>query len=249
DRGRRRDVARVFHHQQRPETAAGMMRRAAALALVAGLTAACGQQGRPTSEDRAGVEASHAPESTPGETSPLPNVAGSIRFAVLGDAGRGDRRQYETAATLAAWHATFPFDFVLMLGDNIYAAGAPGDYAQRFERPYQPLLAAGVTFHAALGNHDPPGQEHYPLFNMGGHRYYTFERTDASVPLRASDVLFIAIDTVALTGEQLHWIDEALAESDADWKIAFFHHPLYTSGRLQFGASRVRLMRGSMFVE
>src|SRR5690606_3125763 len=84
---------------------------------------------------------------------------------------------------------------------------------------------------------------------MGGHRYYTFERTDASVPLRASDVLFIAIDTVALAGEQLHWIGEALAASDGDWKVAFFHHPLYASGRYQFGASRVRSALEPLFVE
>lgn len=226
-----------------------MRLRAAACAVLAGVVIACGGPERADPAERAAARATAEAEPERVEPARLPNRAGSVRFAVIGDSGRGDRRQYDTAATMAAWHATFPFDFVLMLGDNIYDHGTPEDYAQRFERPYKPLLDAGVTFHASLGNHDPPGQEHYPPFNMRGRRYYTFERTDRSVPLVSNDVLFMAIDTVNLTGEQLRWIDEELDESDADWKITFFHHPLYTSGRYQFGASRLRAALEPLLVE
>src|SRR5262245_55390023 len=63
----------------------------------------------------------------------LPKKLGSLRFAVMGDVGRGDAAQYATAAQMAQWHERFDFSFVLMLGDNIYAVGTPEDYAARFE--------------------------------------------------------------------------------------------------------------------
>lgn len=172
----------------------------------------------------------------------LPRKTGSLRFAVIGDSGRGDRHQFMTAAKMIEWRQWFEYDFVLMLGDNIYGdSGSPEAYAQRFERPYKALLDAKVPFYAALGNHDPPGQEHYPLFNMNGHRYYAFEKEEGSLkPLFTRKVLFVAIDTVRLNREQLRWIEQTLADSKAEWKIAFYHHPLYTSGRYQLNASRMR---------
>jgi len=42
---------------------------------------------------------------------------------------------------------------------------------------------------------------------------------------------FFAIDSVALDARQLDWLDDQLDKSRAAWKICFFHHPLYTSGR------------------
>ena len=42
----------------------------------------------------------------------------SLKFAVIGDSGRWNREQRETASPLAAQRNRFPFDFVLMLGDN-----------------------------------------------------------------------------------------------------------------------------------
>jgi len=183
------------------------------------------------------------------EPGTLPRRPGSLRFAVIGDSGRGDRHQYMTAAKMIEWRQWFDYSFVLMLGDNIYAPGSKEDYAQRFEKPYKPLLDAGVPFYATLGNHDPAGQEDYPLFNMNGRRYYTFEKEEGSLkPLFSHDVLFMAIDTVNLTRQELNWIGRELHDSDADWKIAFYHHPLYTSGRYQFMAARIRAALEPIFV-
>jgi 3',5'-cyclic AMP phosphodiesterase CpdA len=33
-----------------------------------------------------------------------------------------------------------------------------------------------------------------------------------------------------MTREQLEWLDKELTNSGSEWKIAFFHHPLYSSG-------------------
>ena len=171
----------------------------------------------------------------------LPKKLGSLRFAVIGDVGRGDVAQYDTAAEMARWRNQFDFSLVLMLGDNMYAAGTPEDYVARFERPYKALLDAGVVFQAANGNHDPANILTYPPYHMNGNRYYTFSRDEGPLgPVAARSVRFFAIDTVTLDPDQLSWLRRELGKSDDDWEICFFHHPLYTSGRYSLAAGRLR---------
>jgi hypothetical protein len=49
----------------------------------------------------------------------LPNRATSVKFAVIGDSGRGSPPQHAIAAQMVAFRQDFPYAFVLMLGDNI----------------------------------------------------------------------------------------------------------------------------------
>lgn len=171
----------------------------------------------------------------------LPKRLGSLRFAVMGDVGRGDQAQFDTAAQMALWRERFDFAFVLMLGDNIYADGTPDDYVARFEQPYKPLLDAGVTFYAANGNHDPPNILTYAPFNMNGNRYYTFTKEEGALgPIGQRTVRFFAIDTVNLDRAQLAWLREQMGASSEDWEICFYHHPLYTSGRYKTNGAWLR---------
>ena len=156
-----------------------------------------------------------------GQSPNLPNTAGSIKFAVIGDNGDGGSGQYDVAKQLAQARTGFPFEFVLMLGDNMYGSQQPADFVAKFERPYAPLLNAGVTFHAALGNHDKESNRFYKGFGMGGERYYTFTR---------QHVQFFVFDTNLLDRPQLAWIETTLARSRLPWKIAYFHHPLFSNG-------------------
>jgi hypothetical protein len=153
---------------------------------------------------------------------PLPNRPDSFQFAVIGDSGTGGRGQYDIGKLLGRYHETSPFTTVLMLGDNIYGRDSPGDFARKFELPYKALLDVGVKFHAALGNHDSPRQASYKLFNMGGKRYYTFR------PRRG--IRFFALDSTFMNKAQLEWLRKELEASGSDWKIAYFHHPIYSSG-------------------
>jgi 3',5'-cyclic AMP phosphodiesterase CpdA len=172
----------------------------------------------------------------------LPLRQGSIRFAVIGDSGRGDRWQHEVAGQMVTWRTRFPFDFVLMLGDNIYDRHTPRDYELKFERPYRALRDAGVTFHAALGNHDDPNEIFYLPFNMGGRRYYTFRRNERRLAgLVGAGVRFFALDSRSIDPQQLSWLGRELDASQTDWKICFLHHPLYTSGRYRASARALRL--------
>jgi 3',5'-cyclic AMP phosphodiesterase CpdA len=162
----------------------------------------------------------------------LPAALTSVKFAVIGDSGRGTPPQHEIAAQMARFRDSFPFRFVLMLGDNIYEGPATAaDYRSKFEEPYRALLDDGVKFFAVLGNHDDPRQVAYAPFNMNGERYYTFAPPVGVVTKMETPVEFFAIDSTNLDRQQLRWLDERLGASKAQWKIVFLHHPLYTSGR------------------
>lgn len=172
----------------------------------------------------------------------LPMEAGSIRLAIIGDSGRGDDAQKAVADQMLIWRQQFPFDVVLMLGDNIYDSHTAADYRSKFEEPYKALLDAGVTFQAAIGNHDDSNQVHYDKFNMGGQRYYSFRRREASLQggIAGAGARFWALDSRTLDPEQLVWLRDGLKESGSRWKVVFFHHPIYTSGRYTAGASSLR---------
>jgi len=152
----------------------------------------------------------------------LPNKSDSLRFAIIGDSGTGDANQLRVAQALWAAHQKFPYEFVLMMGDNIYGGEATKDFDRKFLAPYKPILGAGIKFYAALGNHDTPNQAYYKQFNMNGERFYTFKPKNG--------VRFFALDSNYMDPKQLVWLEKELAASGSDWKIAFFHHPIYSSG-------------------
>jgi 3',5'-cyclic AMP phosphodiesterase CpdA len=145
----------------------------------------------------------------------------SVKFAVLGDFGTGERAQYEVAERMWNARTAFPFDLVVALGDNMYGRQQAEDFADKFERPYAKFLQAGVVFRAALGNHDRPENRNYAPYNMGGDRYYTFVRPR---------VRFVVLDTNVMDVKQLAWLEQTLATATEPWKVVYFHHPLYSDG-------------------
>lgn len=151
----------------------------------------------------------------------LPGRPDSLKFAVIGDNGTGATPQYEVGTRMSEARATFPFELVIMLGDNLYGRQDAQDFVTKFQRPYAALLSAGVLFYASLGNHDNPNNRSYPAFNMGGERYYSYVK---------KNVRFVALDSNALDPKQLAWLDEVLRGSTDAWKICYFHHPIYSDG-------------------
>src|SRR6202043_713786 len=139
----------------------------------------------------------------------FPLQPNSVRFAAIGDMGTGATPQYEVAQRMFTVRQTFPFEFLIMLGDNIYGGSSPKDFEKKFEIPYKPLLDAGVKFYASLGNHDAREQRFYKLFNMGGKLYYTFSPK--------SNVRFFAFESTYPEPEQIRWLEKELAASNDDW--------------------------------
>ena len=221
--------------------------------------------------------------------------AQSISFAVVGDVGESGADVTAIAQQMNTYRNTkHKFDFVLLLGDNVYPDGIGKGLAKHFEEPFKELIDSGVKFYAVLGNHDirrgTEVQINYLHFNMGGRRFYSFkvgdglveffaldstplseeaeelveanllrlQRTErntmkALATLRATSTLSV-IDAVAqkertlaqlqskivesenflkemrkAKSEQLKWLDEELPKSNAEWKIAFLHHAIFSS--------------------
>jgi 3',5'-cyclic AMP phosphodiesterase CpdA len=157
----------------------------------------------------------------PAQNGALPVRTGSLKFAVIGDNGTGDKPESDVGQQMASARARFPFDMVLMLGDNMYGRQAPEDFVAKFERPYEALLKGGVLFYATLGNHDNQNNRFYKGFNMGGERYFTFVK---------KNVRFFVLDSNQLDPGQRAWLDDALQRSREDWRICYFHHPIYSDG-------------------
>jgi acid phosphatase len=156
---------------------------------------------------------------------PLPGQ--SLRWLAVADSGSGDANQRAVGQQMAAVHRRRPVDLVLLGGDNIYPSGDMALIEATFRRPYADLLAAGVPFHAVLGNHDirtanGVPQVAYKPFGMQG-RFYN---------LRRGPVEFFLLDTNGNADwqRQLSWLRTVLARSTAPWKVVVGHHPIYSSG-------------------
>jgi predicted phosphodiesterase len=160
-----------------------------------------------------------------------------IRFAVIGDWGTGDDDQAGIARQMFTSHQRSAFDFIVSAGDNVYPNGAGRYFRKNFELPFSDLLSNRINFYTVLGNHDVDAgrqdQCQYPLFNMCGKNYYKLEKGDGLVE-------FFMLDSTDFDSPQAAWLDSSLRASKAKWKIAVFHHPIYSSGKKHGSAVGLR---------
>ena len=122
----------------------------------------------------------------------------------------------------------------------MYGSQRPADFVKKFEQPYAALLSAGVKFQASLGNHDRPEHVNYRLYNMNGQRYYTYVR---------NNVRFFALDTTLMDPRQREWIEASLRDAREDWKICYFHHPLYSNADRHGASVDLRVLLEPIFIK
>jgi len=170
----------------------------------------------------------------------LPVKAGSVRFAVIGDTGSGTEKQRNVGDMMVKYRALFPFEFVLMMGDNLYGGEAPQDFEKKFSEPYKALLDNKVKFYATLGNHDLPLQVNYENFNMNGKEYYRFKK---------GNVAFYSLNSNYMDKKQVKWLEDELAKDTSEWKICFFHHPPYSSAKKHGSDDQLREVVEPIFIK
>src|SRR5258707_670916 len=106
------------------------------LAIVAVVVLGCGIVSLRPPSQLAAIFA-HPPQAVASAPAPvdvkLPLEDKSMRFAVIGDNGTGDTPQYEVAAQMEAYRKVVGYDFVTMMGDNIYGSHKPKDIERKFE--------------------------------------------------------------------------------------------------------------------
>ncbi|HYV82098.1 MAG TPA: metallophosphoesterase [Pyrinomonadaceae bacterium] len=170
----------------------------------------------------------------------LPLKDGSVRFAVIGDTGSGTAQQREVGDMMIKYHALFPFDFVLMMGDNMYGGEAPQDFENKFAQPYRALLDNKVKFYATLGNHDQALQVNYENFNMNGKEYYRFTK---------GNIAFYSLNSNYMDKKQVKWLEDELGRETAAWKVMFFHHPPYSSAKAHGSDGQLREVVEPIFLK
>lgn len=166
---------------------------------------------------------------------------GLVRFAAMGDVGKGNQGQKDVAAAIAAKCAMDGCDFVQLLGDNIYDSGVSStsdpQWQEKFEVPY---AGVNLPFWVVLGNHDYGGEGTGNEFGKGQNEIdYSAISTKWKLPSAyykrtQEHVEFFALDTnMAMyyqAAQQKSDVAAWLAASQAPWKIAFGHHPYLSNG-------------------
>lgn len=170
----------------------------------------------------------------------LPATKDSVKFAIIGDTGSGTDKQQQIADMMARYRTVFPFEFVLMMGDNLYGEEDSKDYVKKFESVYKVLLDAKLKFYATLGNHDEANQRLYEHFNMDGKEYYSFKKGNAT---------FYALNSNYMDKKQVEWLENELSKNNSEWKICFFHHPPYSSGKAHGPDKQLREVIEPIFVK
>src|ERR1041385_1946064 len=170
----------------------------------------------------------------------LPIKDGSVKFAVIGDTGSGSARQRDVGDLMVKYHALFPFEFVLRMGDNMYGGEAPQDFEKKFAEPYKALLDQKVKFYATLGNHDQALQGNYQNFNMNGKEYYRFTK---------GKIAFYSLNSNYMDKKQVQWLEDELGRETAEWKVMFFHHPPYSSAKKHGSDGQLREVVEPIFLK
>ncbi|MCK4898150.1 MAG: metallophosphoesterase, partial [Anaerolineales bacterium] len=162
-----------------------------------------------------------------------------VRFAVIGDFGSGGQPESDVSDLVKSWGP----DFIITTGDNNYPDGSHetidaniGQFYHEFIYPYTGDYGDGADnnrFYPTLGNHDwntLNAQPHFDYFTLpGNERYYDF--TWGPLHFFALDSDSREPDGVGSSSIQADWLKEGLANSNANWKVVYMHHPPYSSGR------------------
>jgi len=162
----------------------------------------------------------------PAATWPYPDDIGTpeVRLAVAGDAGTGGGAARATGRAMDAVEGGREFDALLLLGDNIYPDGDPAELHHKLLVPFAGVLDGSTQIMAALGNHDVRTGDGVPQLEALGLPGRWYER-------RFGAVSVIVVDsTRADDPEQLAWLDETLATTDAVWTVVLQHHPPHSAG-------------------
>ena len=162
------------------------------------------------------------------------------RFAAIGDYGRW----YTDGEALVSQmvHSWNP-DFIITLGDNNYEYGADstidsniGQFYHDYIFPYNGNFGQGSPFNRffpSLGNHDFYSDTARTYLNYfvlpGNERYYDYIKGNCHFFVINSDP--IEPDGNTVISVQALWLKNKLAQSNARFKIVYFHHPPFSSGQ------------------
>ena len=188
------------------------------------------------------------------KTAPRIGSKEKISIFSVGDMAAGDTQKKVYNAYLNYQKNNYTNIF-LSLGDNVYCGGSDACWQDEFFNPYHTgrLLRQSALF-PSVGNHDydnqpfpyqqdEPNMAYFQNFSLpskgelGGvpstsEAYYSYDYGNAH---------FVCLDSYAWGKDnfrifdqanniQLNWLKEDLKATKQDWKVVYFHYPVYTKG-------------------
>ena len=159
-----------------------------------------------------------------------------VRILAFGDSGSGSAPQY----MLRDLMLMRGYDLFLHLGDIAYSSGSFDQFERYFFEVYRDLLHH-VPVYPVIGNHEyytERAQPYIDVFHLpqmawrreDDERYYSFDLGGVHfVALDSNFEMLVTVDDVA-TDDMVDWLRDDLERSEAPWKIALFHHPVWSGG-------------------
>lgn len=191
-------------------------------------------------------------------------AAEPVHFAAIGDfgtarepGGPADRKNnFNNEKAVADLVKSWKPDFIITLGDDNYPFGRQetiddniGQFYSEFIGSYHgKYKPAGVElrFFPALGNHDwgdgqrpitcKPYTDYFEL--PGNERYYDFVKGPVHFFVLDSDKS--EPDGASAASKQAIWLQKGLTEAKEQWKLVYFHHPPFSSGREHGSTERMQ---------
>jgi hypothetical protein len=149
----------------------------------------------------------------------LPAIVSTFSFGVIGDFGINTPAAHANLRRLASDR----IDFAITTGDNAQVYGTEQEYRENVLRPLTDLIS-NRTLWPSIGNHDYYGLANYL-------RYFALPKPERYYSFSYGGVLFLSLDSNRYDAGQKSWARAELARSAAPCKVAYFHHPLWSSGR------------------
>ncbi len=184
-------------------------------------------------------------------TSPPVGQAKATRIWVVGDSGKVGTNQQDVLSNYLHFTGERSTDLWLMLGDNAYSDGKDSEYQVAVFDAYPTMLRNTVVW-TTLGNHDdcldrtsasscndlPESLDgatpYYEIFTLptAGEAGGTPSGTEVYNSFDYGNIHLVNLnsETHASSSAMANWLEADLSSTNADWIIAYWHHPPYSNG-------------------
>jgi hypothetical protein len=166
--------------------------------------------------------------SAPAAPPPPPSTRDPVLLAAGDVASCTSNGDEQTAQVLA----THPADVIATLGDTVYESGAPAEFANCYGPTWGPFKA---QTRPAAGNHEyntPGAAGYFGYFGAAAgdprQGWYSYDLGAWHIVVLNSDCSFVGGCGAGSTQER--WLRGDLAAHPAPCTLAYWHHPLFTSG-------------------
>lgn len=129
-----------------------------------------------------------------------------------------------------------------LIGGDLVSEGPIKDHWTGHFFPNMHALNSRVPLLPCLGNHEKDAQFYYDYFSLPAPEYYY------RFPYGNLEVFMVDSDRpLSKRSEQYEWLDKALGDSKATWKIVMLHKPPYSSDEDDYGDTKeIRPMGGDI---